>query len=468
MTLQRRLILAVLVAVTFAWVFTSVLVYLSAQEEINELYDTAMVRMAQQMQAMLPLINTGAVPAPPSNGPTPGDTDLGDLGDAGLGDLAIAAWHRGGQPLHIDPDGDRLPRLPNIRGFADRKIDGVPWRLYYLDDPVDGWRVCVGQIMAERQELVVSYLQAQALPWVLGLPLLTTLLIWGVRRALHPLLTLSNAIDARAPGDPTPMSLRDVPAELVPLVGAMNQLLDRVSTLLEHERRLTADAAHEMRTPLAALKAQWEVARRSPDPAERAQAANNVESGIDRMSHLVSQLLTMSRLEDEQSPPTRGPVDWRSISQQVLTDCLLLSERRHVDMEILWPPAGRPTLDICGDPSLLGTMLRNLMDNALRYSPAGTIVTLAFESDRIVVSDHGPGVTPDQLARLGNRFFRGAGQHEQGTGLGVSIARRVAELHGLSVELANRPAAQGTGLVATIRPLGKSNVRRAIKTACAS
>lgn len=451
MTLQRRLIVVVLLAVAFAWALTSLLIYLNARMEINELYDTAMVRMAQQMQAVLPLVHANAVSPAPLNGPAPGDTDLGDLGAAGLGDLAIATWRASGEPLHIDPDGDRLPRLPGVRGFTDQTIDGLPWRLYYLDDPVAGWRVCVGQIVAERDELTVSYLQAQVLPWVLGLPLLTTLLVWGVRRMLRPLLTLSHDIAARAPGDPTPISPQDVPQELAPLVRAMNRLLDRVSALLEHERRLTADAAHEMRTPLAALKAQWEVARRSADPAERAQAAVNVEAGIDRMGHLVSQLLTMSRLEDENAPPSRGPVNWREVSQQVLSDCLLLSERRHVDMEIVWPRAAAAPLDVCGDATLLGTMLRNLMDNALRYSPAGSIVTLAFEPDRIVMADHGPGVEPEHLARLGSRFFRGAGQLEQGTGLGISIARRIAELHGLSIELANRPASEGTGLVATIR-----------------
>lgn len=99
-----------------------------------------------------------------------------------------------------------------MRGFTERKIDGVPWRLYYLDDPVEGWRVCVGQILAEREELVVSYLQAQVLPWVLGLPLLTSLLIWAVRRTLRPMLTLSHAIADRAPGDPAPMSMDNVPS----------------------------------------------------------------------------------------------------------------------------------------------------------------------------------------------------------------------------------------------------------------
>ncbi|MBV8271530.1 MAG: sensor histidine kinase N-terminal domain-containing protein [Cupriavidus sp.] len=450
MTLRRRLILAVLAAVAFAWVLTSALIYLSAQEEINELYDTAMVRMAQQMQALLPRVHSRASPAAPTDGPIPGDADLVDEGSAGLGDLAIAAWRADGEPLHIDPDGDHLPRAPGVKGFTERKIDGVAWRLYYLDDPVQGWRVCVGQTMGERGELIVGYLQAQVLPWVLGLPLLTTLLMWGVARALRPVLTLSKTIAKRVPGDPTPLSLNEVPRELVPLVTEMNQLLGRATALLEHERRLTADAAHELRTPLAALKAQWEVARRSDDPAERTRASANVEAGIDGMSRLVSQLLTMSRLEDEEAPPTRGPVDWHEVSRQVLSDCLLLSERRNVDMEILWPQEGHSPLPVNGDPTLLGTMLRNLVDNAIRYSPAGTVVTLAFEQDRITVSDHGPGVAPELLRRLGDRFFRAAGQQEKGNGLGISIARRVAVLHGLALEFANRPAADGSGLVATI------------------
>lgn len=453
MTLQRRLILAVLVGVALAWSLTSVLIYLSTQEEINELYDTAMVRMAQQMQAVLPLINVGAVPPPPpQNGPLPGDADLGDMGDAGLGDLAIAAWRPGGEPLHIDPDGDRLPRASRVKGFTNVSIDGVPWRLYYLDDPVEGWRVCVGQIQAEREELVVSYLQAQVLPWVLGVPLLMALVVWAVRATLRPLRALSTAIAARAPGDPAPLELADVPPELAPLVGAMNTLLHRVSALIEHERQLTADAAHEMRTPLAALKAQWDVARQSNDPEERAQASANVEAGIDRLSHLVSQLLTMSRLEDEDTQPVRAAVDWREIVQQVLSDCLTLSERRQVDMEVTWPAAIHPPLPVCGDPALLGIMLRNLMDNAIRYSPAGTLVTLAFAPDAITVSDHGPGVAPGLLPRLGDRFFRGVGQREQGNGLGISIARRVATLHGLSLTFDNLASSGRTGLLATIRP----------------
>lgn len=451
MTLQRRVILAVLLAAALAWTLTSAIIYINAREEINELYDTAMVRMAQQMQAVLPAVDVGKLPRPSTGTPEPGDEDLGDLGDAGLGDLAIAAWRPDGAPLHIDPDGDRLPRAPHVSGFAETAIDGVPWRLYYLNDRSAGWRVCVGQLLAEREELIYSYIQAQVLPWILGLQLLTALLIWAVGRALLPVRTLSAQIAARAPDDPTPLAMSAVPGELVPLVGAMNQLLSRVAALLEHERRLTADAAHELRTPLAALKAQWEVARRSLDEAERAQAGARVEAGIDRLSRLVNQLLTLSRLEQNLAPQSAVPADWTSIANEALSDCLPLAERRHVDVELLWPPERAVPLPLQGDPALLAIMLRNLLDNAIRYSPAHTLVTISFMPDRIVVTDHGPGVPAQILPRLGDRFFREAGRREHGTGLGISIARRVASLHGLRIDFANRTGVGESGLTATIR-----------------
>lgn len=434
MTLQRRLILAVLIATPVVWLLTIAMTYVRARHEINELYDTAMVRMAMQMHSLVPLVD---ITAAPSRARLP-TLAAGDQGDAGLGDLAIAAWLPDGTPMHIDPDGDRLPRAPAARGFTDRRIDGHRWRLYYLDDALTGWRVCIGQKLGERNELILSYIAAQVLPWIVGLPVLIGLLIWFMRRAMAPVRELSADIERRSPHDPAPLSLAAVPGELVPLVNAMNRLLVRVSDSIEHERRLTADAAHEMRTPLAALKAQWEIAQRSPDENERARARANVESGIDRMSRLVSQLLTMSRLEDASALALLEDANWQPIAQQALSDCLVLAQRRNVDVELIWPPEDVAPLPLAGDPNLLGLMLRNLLDNAIRYSPAGAMVTMDFRADAILICDEGPGAAPEVLARLGDRFFRAGGQREQGHGLGISIAQRVARLHGLGIAFANR------------------------------
>ncbi|WP_432259914.1 ATP-binding protein [Cupriavidus sp. TMH.W2] len=447
MTLQRRLILAVLIAAPVVWLLTMGMTYVRARHEINELYDTDMVRMALQMHSVLPLVDVAAAPA---RAMQPHLVE-GDQGDAGLGDVAIAAWLPDGKPLHIDPDGELLPRAPGVKGFTDVAINKVRWRLYYLDDPDHGWRVCVGQQLGERNELILSYIAAQVLPWAAGLPVLIGLLIWFMRRAMTPVRALSTDIEGRAPEDRRPLSLQGVPGELVPLVHAMNCLLARVSDSIEHERRLTADAAHEMRTPLAALKAQWEIAERSADDAERAQARANVAAGIDRISRLVSQLLTLSRLEDAAGLPSRQPVNWVPVAQQALSDCLALAQQKQVDVELVWPPQGQAPLPVAGDANLLSLLLRNLLDNAIRYSPPGALVTIEFRPDSVTVRDQGPGVAPDVLARLGDRFFRGgSGQREQGHGLGISIAQRVARLHGLEIAFANRVDGAGGGLAVRI------------------
>ncbi|MGH8784456.1 MAG: ATP-binding protein [Cupriavidus necator] len=447
MTLQRRLILAVLIAAPVVWLLTIGMTYVRARHEINELYDTDMVRMALQMHSVVPLVDVAAAP---SRTRLPVLVE-GDQGDAGLGDLAIAAWLPDGKPLHIDPEGDLLPRAPGVKGFTDVTIDKQSWRLYYLDDPDTGWRVCVGQQLAERNELILSYIAAQVLPWAAGLPVLIGLLIWFMRRAMAPVRALSTDMEGRAPEDRRPLSLQAVPGELVPLVHAMNRLLARVSDSIEHERRLTADAAHEMRTPLAALKAQWEIAERSADDAERAQARANVATGIDRISRLVSQLLTLSRLEDAAGLPSRQPVNWVPVAQQALSDCLALAQQKQVDVELEWPPEGQAPLPVAGDTNLLSLLLRNLLDNAIRYSPPGALVTIDFRPDGVTVRDQGPGVAPDVLARLGDRFFRGgSAQREQGHGLGISIAQRVARLHGLEIAFANRTDGVGKGLAVRI------------------
>lgn len=448
MTLQRRLILAVLIAAPFAWLLTLGVTYWRAQHEINELYDTDMVRLAQHMRALLPLLEDRHVDAfPPVD-----DVPPGNLGEAGLADLAVSAWAPDGRQLHIDPDGDRLPASAGMDGFSATTINGVPWRLYYLQNASNGWRVAVGQRLGEREELVESYMIGQVLPWLFGLPVLLGLLIWAVRHALRPVRDLSREIAQRDPEDPIPLDASAAPGELQPLVQAMNQLLARVAGAIEHERRLTADAAHELRTPLAALQSQWDVAQRATDPLERAQAQANMATGIERLNRLVSQLLAMARLESAVQSGFGDEVRWPHIAQEALSDSLALARRKEVDVEMHWPASDVAPLPLVGNDYLLGLMLRNLLDNAVRYGPKGGMVTLHFTADAIIVDDLGPGVDAAAIGRLGDRFFRIAGQQESGSGLGLSIAHRIAQLHGLQVTFENRMAeGRAIGFSATIR-----------------
>lgn len=449
MTLQRRLIVAVLLAAPLAWLITIAGTYWRASHEINELYDTDMLRLAQQTLAISALIPPSATLLPtPAKTPSSANT-----GDAGLGDLSVAIWRGAGAPLVLDPEAMQFPREGDREGFFESVVSGEPWRLVYLSDASNQTRIAVGQRIGERNDLVVAYIAGQIVPWLVGLPVLIALLIFAVRQAMRPVRDLSKQLERRRPDDATPLASSQVPGELKVLTDAMNGLLARVGTLIEQERRLTADAAHELRTPLAAVRAQWDVVQRTQDAAERRQAQESVTRGMERLDRLVSQLLTMARLDSANHADFGGSVDWRVVAEQAVGDCLWIADRRDVDIAVEWPESGVLPLPMAGDESALTIMLKNILDNAIRYGPRHSRVRLTFAATDITVDDEGPGIAPDVLPRLGDRFLRAAGHEEAGSGLGVSIARRIAHNHGMNIRFAMREAAVDfePGLRVTIR-----------------
>ncbi|EJO32409.1 ATP-binding protein [Achromobacter marplatensis] len=449
MTLQRRLIIAVLLAAPLAWLITIAGTYWRASHEINELYDTDMLRLAQQTLAISALIPPSA-PLLPTPAQTPSSVDSGD---AGLGDLSVAIWRGADIPLVLDAEALQFPRAGDRTGFLESVVSGEPWRLVYLSSPDGKMRVAVGQRIGERHDLVVAYIAGQILPWLVGLPVLIGLLIFAVRRAMRPVRALSMQLEQRSPDDATPIPSADVPGELKALLNAMNGLLARVGKLIEQERRLTADAAHELRTPLAAVRAQWDVVQRTEDPTERLQAQASVTRGMERLDRLVLQLLTMARLDSASHADFGGSVDWRAVAEQAVGDCLWIANRRDVDIAVEWPDAGVLPLPIAGDEDALTIMLKNLLDNAIRYGPRHAQVRVAFQPSRVVIDDQGSGIDPDVLPRLGGRFVRAAGNEEAGSGLGVSIAHRIAQIHGLNIRFTMRDPTSdlGPGLQITLR-----------------
>jgi two-component system, OmpR family, sensor histidine kinase QseC len=435
MTLQRRLLLPLLVGVPLTWLLAFGYSVLHAGHEINELFDTQQIRLAQQVASFLPSANFLPVPMASARDQERGNADLSDL--------SIAVWDVNGIRLLYDREGAELPFVADARGFVDSTIHGEAWRTYYLHTG-DGKRiVAVGQELKERHELLTDLLKSQLLPWVLTLPLLLVFIGLSVRHALRPVRELAQDLEARTAGDLRPVRGAGLPDDLQPMLLALNRLFERIGVTLENERRLTADAAHELRTPLAALRAQWEAAKVANDDDARKRALGQVGVGIERLSHLVVQLLALASAESTQTTSMKQDVVWPNVVGNALSDCLPMIEARGSEVEVDWPddqPGGRcgPPLPLLGDEALLTTLLRNLIDNALRYSPVGSRVQVFFEPDRIVVEDEGPGVTPEQSRRLGDRFHRGERQTETGSGLGLSIVRRIAALHGLDVMFSNR------------------------------
>lgn len=442
MTLQRRVLLLVLLSAPLVWLAALLFSIDRARVEINELFDTELIRLARQVQSTLPLASLEAIDVPAARA-----IDRAAQGDAELEDLAIAVWNRQGQLLLVDREGVELPHRLDASGFTDVTLGDALWRVYYLQAASRDWLIAVGQDRHERDELVWNLMAGQVLPWLLTLPVLLLVMYSAVRRALRPLRSLTTELDRRAPGDLAPLHEAGVPQDLLPLVRSMNTLFARIGQTMEHERRFTADAAHELRSPLAALQAQWEAVQLQHGAVQGDRAATSddkIAASLGRMGRLVTQLLALSRLD---LPPagaaSHPPVDWSAVVEQVFSDLLPLADGRRVELACEWPPGGAAALPLQAEPSLVSAMLRNLLDNALRHAPPGSTVTLRMQVDAIEVLDEGPGVSAVELPRMGDRFYRPPGADEGGSGLGLSIVRRIAELNGLAVGWDNRQDSRG-------------------------
>ncbi|MFC5606259.1 ATP-binding protein [Variovorax soli] len=445
MSLQRRLLLYLLVCAPLVWGVALVFSIRQARLEVNEMFDTELIRLARQIEATLENAQshqTVTLPPPPAEGaPNAGQSDVRDL--------AVAVWNSEGRVSLSDNEGIALPYRPDATGFVEVLVDGDPWRVYYVRSPEKGWVVAAGQAAYERDELVYGLTLAQVVPWLLVLPVLLLVMTWAVRRALAPMRHLTAELARRDAQDLRPVAGERAPAELKPLLAAMNGLFARIEELLVRERRFTADAAHELRTPLAVLGAQWDVVRHAASAKERLQAEEQLSKGLDRMGRLVTQMLSLSRAESGNTPAMKTEIDWHAIVEQAMSDCLSLAERRSIELSCEWPPPGVHPMPLLGDQYLLTVLLRNLLDNAVRYAPQASAVVLRIGREHLEVENGGAPLSEEQLLRLGERFHRPDGQAEVGSGLGVSIVRRIAQLHGLELVVGSRK--DGTGVRAVLQ-----------------
>lgn len=354
--------------------------------------------------------------------------------------LSFAVYDGEGNCLLRDGGpGKRLTATPLRRGFVNRPTGkkGAVRREVWLSSP-DGERiVMVGQDLAYRRDMALSLLWRQTLPWLPFLPVCLLGLFWLLGRETTPFRELTQRLARRSPQDATPLRLSRTPAELRPLVEAQNALFARMAAQLDRERAFVADAAHELRTPLAGLRIQAEViALLDDDAPARHEAVAAMLQAIDRCGRLAEQLLALSRLEAFcDGPPdsgglTREPVDWPSLLDEALAGhCDRLDEKDlAVSRSTLSTPCG-----LTGYLPLLRLLLRNALDNAVRYTPQGGSIRIDLRPDALIIANSGPALPPEQFARVGERFFRPPGQTERGSGLGCSIMCRIARLHGFSL-----------------------------------
>ncbi|OYU42644.1 MAG: two-component sensor histidine kinase, partial [Burkholderiales bacterium PBB4] len=329
------------------------------------------------------------------------------------------------------PNVGAAPMAGLTRGFATVSLaDGESWRVFAARGDHSDVQVYVGERIHTRQEIVLTVLRGMLLPLLVALPLLAVLLWSSVRLVLAPLRKLSEQVSLRDPQALSPLPLEGLPTEMQSLVGELNALLARIALMVETERRFTADAAHELRTPIAAIRAQAQVAMGAgADEAQRRVALETTLAGCDRAARLVDQLLTLARLEVEGGDArAAGNTDLAAVAQGDAADL--------AQLELEAAPQSR----VHAHEVLLAILLRNLLDNALRYAPDGARIQVSVQSEaglvRLVVQDSGPGMSPANRERLGERFFRVLGHQQPGSGLGWSIVQRIATVTGaqLAVE----------------------------------
>jgi two-component system sensor histidine kinase QseC len=435
-SLRRRVAIGTLTGVAIVWLAATFAAWLDTRDEIGELLDGYLAQSAALLLAYV--------------GDDPDEIDVEHAPQLHryARHLAFQVWDKGRLRVHSANAPDR-PLASGSDGFHDVKIDGRPWRVFVASERRHGIVVQVGEARRERDQLSAAVMGSLLLPLAVALPVLAVVLWLTVGLGLRPLRQLGGEVERRDPRNLTPLAV-DAPAdEVAPLVASLNRLFARVGESIEHEKRFTADAAHELRTPIAALRAQVQVARGAADSDERDRALAQVIAGCDRASRLIDQLLTLARVEPEGVHHVTHDVDLATIARAAVADAAPAAVAKSVDLGFDAPEPAH----IEGNEELIAVLVRNLVDNAVRYSPAGSTVRVAVEkvpgAVQLRVTDDGPGVPGEALARLGERFFRQPGSGESGSGLGLSIVRRIAELN--DARLALNPGLQGRGLEVTVR-----------------
>ncbi len=459
MTSMRRLLVVALVGtLSLVIAVAAAFSYKAGLQEAGEMFDAKLAHSARVLMSLV-------------------DESLGELAEYRVSDpLVIQVWHdersgdgddlisSGGHAYETklafqarDRDGRLLLRSDSgpdaalaelAPGYADVVIDGDTWRTFTLRAPSGRWYQA-SERSDIREEIAGEIAFGTLLPLLLALPLLALMVWLAVTWASRGLVRISAEIAARAPDRLAPIQLERVPREIQGLVKAVNGLLSRLDAALARERRFTADAAHELRTPVAAVKVHADNLRTARTDAERDESQQLLDAGVRRIERAISQLLALSRVEPGAAPLERQDVDLAEIVRRQAGDHAALAESRPIDLAVAVGAA-----PLRGDPAALDALVRNLLDNALRYTPDRGRVRIAVSVNgaeaTLVVEDSGPGIPTDARERVFDRFHRELGTGVEGSGLGLSIVAQVLASHDGRIELDASPTLGGLRATVTL------------------
>jgi two-component system OmpR family sensor kinase len=359
-------------------------------------------------------------------------------------DFVVQVWTLDGVRVYLSRPHAVLPVITTL-GFSTAVTSEGRWRMFGVQAPTKV--IQVAQPMRVRERQAVELALRTLTPFVLLMPMLVIFIWFAVGHSLEPFKRLTALVESRKVTALDPLPAGNLPGEVQPLVGALNDLLGRLGAALERERGFMADAAHELRTPLTALHLQMGTLARATNEAERADAMEKLSAGVQRAIRLVEQLLSLAR-QEPRADVARRRLRFDDLAREVVAEMVPLADARKIDLGI---SASQPAY-VLGDPEALRTLVRNLVDNAVRYTPVGGTVDVSVQdSDEpgsshgalLRIVDTGPGIPADERQRVFDRFYRPPGTSPPGSGLGMAIVKAIADAHGATIALNSGPGTQG-------------------------
>ena len=435
-SLRVRLTVLLLLAVLATALAQAAVTWRAARAEVESVFDAQMQRIALSL--------TGGLAATVLEG------SVLD-GPPGSQELIIQVWRADGIMLYRSPSARLLPPQ-SVIGFSDVLAAGEPYRVYTLETATQV--IQIAQAQSARRRMAGQLALRAVLPVALLAPMLMLIVWWVVGRAVAPVDRLRRQLAARAAGDLAPLPVAGLPAEVAPLVAEMNGLLARLDAAWRQLSDFTADAAHELRSPLAALRLQVQSLQRAATPEASQRATERLLAGVDRATRLVEQLLALARHDGDGVAAASAPVDLMALARRAVHDAAPEAQARQIELR---GPEGAAPIEVTGQADALAVLLRNLIDNALRHTPAGGAVQVTAQrgaggAAELAVEDSGPGIPPSERQRVLDRFYRVPGAAGHGSGLGLAIVQAVARRHGAQVEVGEAKGLGGARVGVLFRP----------------
>jgi two-component system, OmpR family, sensor kinase len=425
-SIRRKLLVALLSALFLIGVAASGATWFAVHKEANDVFDYQLQQMALSLR----------------------DQTMQSQGDLFPGfdyDFIVQVWDPAGSLVYLSNQSILLPQRGN--GFETVPVNGQDWRVFTLSQADK--TIQVAAPVSLRRDRAGSMALRILVPIVAAIPLFTLLVFLIVGEGLKPLEEIAAAIRRRAPASLEPLQAAKLPEEVRPMVSALNGLLERLRQAIETQKRFTADAAHELRSPLTALQLQIQLVERARSREGMRDALEQLKAGARRASRLVEQMLTMARLAPEATLQEPAALDLDRLAASVVAEFEPLAEAKAIELRL-----GRvePARAI-GQEQALHTLAGNLVDNAIRYTPPGGRVVVEIRSEEggavLEVKDTGPGIPGEARQRVFDRFYRLPGSGVEGSGLGLAIVKQIAEAHRADITLGETE--NDRGLKVTVR-----------------